>query len=51
MTNELKNNLISEDNTQYFADCTYYAIPPNKSKYKLFLILTFNKKKTKICIM
>ena len=39
MTNELKNNLISEDNTQYFADCTYYAIPPNKSKYKLFLIL------------
>ena len=44
MTNELDNNLISEDNTQYFADCTYYAIPPNKSKYKLFLILAFNKK-------
>ena len=47
MTKEMENNLISEDNTQYFADCTYYAIPPNKNKYKLFLILGFNKKKQK----
>ena len=47
MTKEMENNLISEDNSQYFADCTYYAIPPNKSKYKLFLILAFNKKKQK----
>ena len=47
MTKEIENILISEDNKQYFADCTYYAIPPNKNKYKLFLILAFNKKKQK----
>ena len=47
MTKEMESNLISEDNTQYFADCTYYAIAPNKNKYKLFLILAFNKKKQK----
>jgi len=50
MTKEMEKNLISEDNTQYFADCTYYAFPLNKIKYKLFLILAFNKK-TKISIM
>ena len=44
MTEDMKNNIINEDNSQFFADITYYAIPPNKSKYKLFLLVAFNKK-------
>ena len=44
MTNEMENNIKDEENIQYFADVTYYAIPPNQSKYKIFMLVAFNKK-------
>ena len=44
MTSEMESYIVDEDNTQFFCDLTYYAIPPNQSKYKIFLMLAFNKK-------
>ena len=44
MSSEMESYIVDEDNTQFFCDVTYYAIPPNQSKYKIFLLLAFNKK-------
>ena len=43
MTGKMKENIKLEGNIQYFNDITYYAIPPNENKYKIFLLLAFNK--------
>ena len=44
MNEEMEKNIILEDNSQYFADITYYALPPKPQKYKIFAILAFNNK-------
>jgi len=44
MTEEMENNIILEDNFQYFCDITYYALPPKPQKYKIIAILAFNNK-------
>ena len=51
MTKEMISNIAKKDNIQYFMDVTYYAIPPNESKYKSFIILAFNRElfKSIIC--
>ena len=43
MTKDMITNIINKDNIQYFMDVTYYATPPNTSKYKLLVILAFNR--------
>ena len=43
MTEEMENNIHEINNIQYFLDVTYYTTPPTKNKYKLFVILSFNK--------
>ena len=43
MSKEMENNINSINNTQYFVDVTYYYIPPNNKKFKLFTLLAFNK--------
>ena len=43
MTKNMITNIINKDNIQYFMDVTYYATPPNTSKYKLLVILAFNR--------
>ena len=47
----MKDNIILKENTQYFSDITYYAVPPNKSNLKIFVLLAFNKNlyKTILC--
>lgn len=47
----MKDNIKLNGNTQYFSDITYYAIPPNKSKLKIFILHQFNKDlyKTILC--
>ena len=51
MTAELIDNIPKENNIQYFNDITYYAVPPNKNKYKIYILLEFNRDlfKTIIC--
>ena len=51
MTKEMISNITKNDNIQYFMDVTYYATPPNTSKYKLLVILAFNRElfKSIIC--
>ena len=34
--------------SQWFMDCTYYAIPRNNNSYKLLLIIAFNKNEKKL---
>lgn len=43
MTKEMEQNIQKDNNIQYFSDVTYYCIPPNQYKYKLFILLAFNK--------
>ena len=45
MTKDMEDNIKSIHNTQYFVDVTYYCIPPNNKKYRLFVLLAFNKEK------
>lgn len=45
MTKEMETNLISNNNIQYFSDVTYYCVPPNNKKYRLFVLMSFNKEK------
>ena len=51
MSKEMECNINSINNTQYFADVTYYCVPPNNKKFKLFTLLAFNKEKyhTTLC--
>ena len=51
MTTEMIDNIKKENNIQYFNDITYYAVPPNKNRYKIYILLAFNKDlfKTIIC--
>ena len=30
MTSKMEDNIILKENTQYFSDITYYAVPPIK---------------------
>ena len=47
MLAQFKNNFIDP----FFMDCTYRAVPPNKYKYRLMVIVGYdlNKKKTVLC--
>ena len=51
MSTKMEDNIKLNGNTQYFIDMTYYAIPSNKSKLTIFVLLTFNKDlyKTILC--
>ena len=51
MSTKMEDNIKLNCNTQYFSDITYYAIPRNKSKLKIFILLAFNKDlyKTILC--
>lgn len=51
MAKDMEANIKLENNIHYFADITYYAIPPNQSKYKIFILLSFNNNlhKTILC--
>ena len=51
MTEEMINNINNPNNIQYFNDIIYYAIPPNKNHYKIYILMVFNKDlyKTIIC--
>ena len=50
MTKEMISNITKNDNIQYFMDVIYYATPPNTSKYKLVVILAFNRESFKSII-
>ena len=45
MSKEMEENIKSPENTQYFSDVTYYCVPLNNKKHKLFTTLAFNKRK------
>mgnify|MGYP002624394402 CR=1 FL=1 len=47
LTKEMEDNLINKNISQYFGDVTYYCTPPNKHKYRLFILMGFNKEKYK----
>lgn len=47
MIKEMEHNLKTLSNIQYFSDVTYYCIPPNIHKFRLFILLSFNKEKYK----
>ena len=51
MTTNMETNIQMKNNIQYFLDVTYYVTPPTNKKYKLFVLLAFNKDlfKTIIC--
>ena len=39
----MEYNIKLISNIQYFNYITYYAIPPNQSKYNIFILLAFNR--------
>ena len=43
MTVEMIDSITKENNIQYFNDITYYAVCPTKNKYKIYILLAFNK--------
>ena len=43
MTDFMTQNIINKSNIQYFIDVTYYATPPNNKKFKILIILAFNR--------
>ena len=43
MTKEMENNLTNNNNIQYFADITYNAVPYSNKKFKLRILIAFNK--------
>lgn len=47
MSSEMEENILSPNNTQYFSDVTYYCVPPNNKKYRLYVLMAFNKDKYK----
>ena len=51
MNNEMENNIQKKDNSQYFSDCTYYALPPYNRGSKIWILIAFNKSlfKTLLC--
>lgn len=46
----METNIKLENKIQCFADIIYYAIPPNQSKYKIFILLSFNNTLHKIVL-
>ena len=46
MYNNLKNNQI----TQYFMDCTYKMVPPNKKNFKLMVLCGYEIQKKRACV-
>ena len=53
MTEEMEINLTSANNNQNFSDVTYYCLPPNNKKCRLFVLISFNKEKfySTLCIL
>ena len=47
MTDVMESNIKANNNIQYFMDVTYYSTPSSKNKFKLFVLLAFNKDKYK----
>ena len=48
ITNKMKNTLKNKESiSQWFMDCTYYAVPRNNNNYKLLLLIGFNKEENK----
>ena len=47
----MEKNIRDLNNTQFFSDCTYYAVPPFYKGAKLWLLLAFikNVMKTVLC--
>ena len=44
ITNKMKNTLKNKESiSQWFMDCTYFAVPRNNNNYKLLLLIGFNK--------
>ena len=39
----MENNLTNNNNIQYFADTTYNAVPSTNKKFKLWVLIAFNK--------
>ncbi len=50
MNDSIKKNIMEKENTQYFADTTYDAVPHQNSHMKLFVLLSYNKLKNKILL-
>lgn len=44
MTKEMENNIMDKNNTQYFCDTTYNAVPYNNKRLKLWVLVACNKK-------
>ena len=40
MAEEMEANLINNNKIQYFADVTYYCVPPNNKHYRLFVLMS-----------
>ena len=47
----MEDNIIKKENIQFFFYVTYYATPPRIYKYKLFVILAFNRELFKTIII
>jgi hypothetical protein len=43
MTKKMENNLTNNNNTQFFADTTYNAVTYCNKKFKLWVLIAFNK--------
>ena len=49
LTDNMKNTLSNSNKiSQWFMDCTYYAIPRNNDNFKLLILIGFNKVEKKI---
>jgi len=42
MSKKIENNIKNNNNTQYFSDSIYYALPPFNKGVKLWILLAFN---------
>ena len=51
MTDQMEENIVKKENIQYFFDVTYYATPPGIYKFKLLVILAFNRELFKSIII
>jgi len=53
MNTQMKKNICSEKNLQFFSDITYQCVPPQNARMKLFVILAYNKNnnKTLLCVL
>ena len=44
----MKNTLSNSNKfSQWFMDCTYYAIPRNNNNFKMLLLIGYNKEEKK----